>query len=140
MNENPIYNCAIPAGTMGTASKITSSFYVLSGASTSGTCAMRIRWSTTSGSITGTIVGASVVSGNYSNGWTNLQLFNANSLTAQNGNYSGYGNSGGQANGNITGALNTGTTTTYLTVTLQNTVSGDNCFVNSGSVYLGLLG
>jgi hypothetical protein len=32
--------------------------------------------------------------------------------------------------------LNTGTATTYIVVTLQNSVSADSCYVSSGSVVL----
>jgi hypothetical protein len=132
--ENPILNCAIPAGTMGINSRLEGKFFPIFNGT--GNCTLRTRWYTSSGSTSGTAIGQAEISGAGVSGWTEFELYNSGSLTAQNGNYFGDGNAGGWAISGFSSSLNTGTTETYVTVTLQNSVSGDNCYVNSGSVVL----
>jgi hypothetical protein len=132
--ENPIWNCAISAGTLGTVSRLEGKFYPI--ANSTGTCAFRVRWNTSSGSTSGTEIAGVLISGVGVSGWTEFEIFNTGSLTEQNGNWFRYGNSEGDSAGNFNSSLDTGTTETYVTVTMQNSNSGDNCYVNSGSVVL----
>ena len=136
--ENAVtgYSCAIPAGTMGTTSRLEGRFYLATGGANTGNCILRMRWYTTSGSTSGTQIGSSDQSGTNQGGWSAFDLYNTGSQTAQRENYFGYGNVGGNVIGANTAALNTGTTITYVYATLQNTVSGDNCYVMDGHVTL----
>lgn len=136
--EANVYSCAIPANTLGLNSRIAVKAFVLSGATQTGTCSLRVRWSTTSGSVSGSdpLIGSSVVSGNFSNGWDDSTVYNTNSLTAQSANYAGYGNSGGNQVSNASASINTGTTQAYVVINLTNSVSGDTCYVNSATVTL----
>jgi len=128
--ETNVDNCAVPAGMMGTKARIEIHANVVGGSSNTGSCTLRLRWGTASGSTSATQIGGVATSTGASKlAYLDQKLLNAGSTSSQVTPYWGYGNGALTTSVGSTATINTSTATGYVIVNLVNSVSGDSCYV-----------
>jgi hypothetical protein len=140
-NATNVYNCAIPAGTMGANTRLHIVENATGGASNTGTCKMQVLFSGASGTTTtsGNLIYGSMAtaSGASTTTWASFDLWNSGSTAIQSEIAFGFNNNAvyqGTVYSSFTN--NTATTEYYLNFNLTNSVSTDSCYFYGVSVEL----
>ena len=136
-SEVNLWNCAIPAGTMGATSRVSATLWFESASGDTGNCTLMSRYSATSGTTTlGLIAGSVTATGASKSGRVTVEIVAANSTSSQQANYEHDGNTVSAQAGGVSSGFNTATTTTYFSWGMVNSVSGDTCLLQDADVVL----